>query len=452
MQKILDEYDFELEEDIVNKLNEKYDYDLDGKLVATVRALNKVGKEENLTDDELNIVNLFLSEEKVSVLDFLEIENYDDEEIFEKLGKYAVMELPFNFKELVKELWTIIEQNKEEFNFIVGRDYDKLKKEIKAIEQKYPEELKNNSYKTIYVLNAVDFYITSLNDKYSSKASLNITERYFSYKGWKLVNNLAKNVNDIIKKQREKRTENYEQLWKFRNMYNSSDKIELYIYGEILLSDLKKIERYYRELSIESNLTKAKAENVVNYYTYTLMMMYMANVENSQGIVLDIWKKNISLDSEIEKYIVQGAVRAKELLLKNKPFPSPRQIVKKLNITKGRAEKYDLNLLYLDTLSSGTRNRLLGKDKPQDLQKIVKDSKIERVEQGKKFFEMKQESGMTNAEIAEQCECSRKRVGLKIDDYIREEYKIKSKNKNFDENEFIEELGITKSKLVKIIK
>ena len=212
MQKILDEYDFEIEENIVNKLDEKYDYDLDKKLVATVRALYKVGKEENLSSDEVDIVNLFLSEEKVSILDFLKIENYNDEEIFEKLGKYAVIELLFDFKELKKELITIIELKREELKFSSNKDFDKLKREIKAIEYKYSEELKSNAYKTIYVLNVVNFYMTSLSKKYTVETSLNIVRRYFSYKGWKLVNNLTKNVDEITKKQRESRTEDYEKL------------------------------------------------------------------------------------------------------------------------------------------------------------------------------------------------------------------------------------------------
>lgn len=212
MKKNLNEYDIKFEEDVVNKLDKKYEYDVDKKLVACVNALYKIGKEEILSDDELDIVNLFLAEEKVDFLEFLEIENYDDEEIFEKLGKHALMELPFDFKELKKELITIIELNREVFKFSSNKDYDKLKREIKVIEHKYSEELKNNAYKTIYVLNAANFYITSLNNKYGLKTSLNITERYFSYKGWKLFNNLTKNVDDITKKQRENRTKDYEQL------------------------------------------------------------------------------------------------------------------------------------------------------------------------------------------------------------------------------------------------
>jgi hypothetical protein len=284
------------------------------------------------------------------------------------------------------------------------------------------------------------------------EASLDIIERYFSYKGWKLVNSPTKNVNDIIKKQRESRTEDYEELWEFRNMYSSNNKIELYIYRKMLLVDFEKLERYFRKLSMQKNSTVATKESVVSYYTHTLMMMYMANIENSREIVIDIWKENILLDSEIEKYIILGAQRAKKLLLQNKKFPTPRQIVQKLNITKTRAEKYGLELLYLDTLSSGTRNRLLGIDKPQDLKKIVKDSKKERVEQGRKFFKLKQENRMTNDEIAEQFRCSRKLIGSKINEYIKEEYKVYSKKENFDYDEFIKLFGITKNKLVRIIK
>ena len=216
-------------------------------------------------------------------------------------------------------------------------------------------------------------------------------------------------------------------------MYNSKT-IDILIYRKMLLADLKKLERYYRGLSMKENLTVATKESIINYYTYTytLMLMYIASVENSREIVIAIWEKYIQLDSEIEKYIILGAQKERELLEINKQFPTPRELVKKLNITKGRVVTYGLELLYLDTLSNGTRNRLLGIDKPQDLKKIVKDSKEERVEQGKKFFKLKKESGMTNAEIAEQCGISRKLVGLKINEYIREEYKIKSKNKNFD--------------------
>lgn len=57
---------------------------------------------------------------------------------------------------------------------------------------------------------------------------------------------------------------------------------------------------------------------------------------------------------------------------------------------------------------------------------------------------------MTNAEIAEQCGFSSKLVGSKINEYIKEEYRIKSKKK-FDDDEFIKEFGITK-KILKLIK
>lgn len=452
MKKNLNEYDIKFEEDIVNKLDKKYEYDLDKKLVACVNALYKVEKEEILSDDELDIVNLFLAEEKVDFLEFLEIENYDDEEIFGKLGKYAVIELPFDFRKLQKELITILELNREELKFSSNKDYDKLKREIKAIEHKYSEELKSNAYKTIFVLNVVNFYITSLSKKYATKTSLNIIERYFIYKGWKLLNNLTKNVDDITKKQRENRTEDYVKMWEYRNMYNSNNKIELYIYRKKLLLDLKRIERFYREISMEKNVTVATKEAIINYYTYTLMMMYIASVENSGEIVIAICENDIQLDAEIEKYIILGAQRAKDLLIKNKRYPSPRQLVQKLNITKGRAEKYDLNLLYLDTLSSGTRNRLLGIDKPQDLKKIVKDSKIKRIKQGKEFFNLKKEKNLTDAEIAQKCGINRKLVGLRMNEYIKEEYRIGSKKDNFDEDEFIKLFGITKNKLVRIIK
>ncbi len=451
MQKILDEYDFEIEEDVVNKLNEKYDYDLDKKLVACVNALHKVGKEKILSDDELDIVNLFLVEEKVSILEFLEIEDYDDEEISVRLGKYAVMELPFNFKELIKEIVVVIEDNKGDFSRFEKKDYNILIRETKAIEKKYSEELKTNEQKTIYVLNAVNFYINSINKKYGVETSLNIIERYISSKGWKLRRNLDKNVNDIIKKQRENRTEDYEQLWKYRNMYNSKT-IDIIIYRKMLLQDLKKIERYYRERSMGKNVTVTTKESIINYYTYTFMMMYIASVENSREIVLAIWENDIQLDAEIEKYIVQGAQKSKELLIKNKRYPSPRKLVKKLNITKGRAEKYGLKLLYLDTLSSGTRNRLLGIDKPQDLKKIVKNSKIERIKQGREFFKLKKENNLTDAEIAKKCGINRKLVGLRMNEYIKEEYKMGFKKDNFDEDEFIKEFDITKNKLLRIIK
>jgi hypothetical protein len=133
---------FEKEIDIVNKLNEQYEFDLDKKLVATVKALNKVGKSKKISSNELDIVNLFLAEEKVSVLEFLETDYFDDEEVFLKLGKYAVMELPFNFKELKKELITIVELNREELKFSDNKDYDKLKREIKKIEKNIVKNLK----------------------------------------------------------------------------------------------------------------------------------------------------------------------------------------------------------------------------------------------------------------------------------------------------------------------
>lgn len=123
-------------------------------------------------------------------------------------------------------------------------------------------------------------------------------------------------------------------------MYNSK-RIDIIFYRKMLLQDLKKIERYYRELYMHKNLTIATKESIINYYTYTLMMMHIASVENSREIVIAIWENDIQLDAEIEKYILLGAQRAKELLGKNKRFPAPRQLVQKLNITKIERKSMD---------------------------------------------------------------------------------------------------------------
>lgn len=442
----------EPEVDAVFEIEKKYKFDLDKKLTATVKALYKVGKNRKLSSDEVKIINLFLSEQRVLYYEFLEIEYYDDEELFNKLGMYAVSELPYNDKELCKEIVTLVKLNKEEFNCIPEKEFNKLLNEIKKMDSRYSEHIDNAENKIVYILDGVQQYVNFLFEKYSVYTSLEITERYFLYKGWKLINGLSKNTNDIIRKQRKARQENYVQMWKYRNMYNSKNKIEIFIYQKMLLSDLKRLERYYRELSMEGQPSVTKVENIVNYYTYTFILMYIANVENSTNVVKDIWSDKLSLVHNIEMHVIKGSHCSREFLKQNKKFPSPRKLVQELGITPTTAEKYGLELLYMDTLSSGTRNRLLSDNKPTPLKIIVKDSKKERINKGKKYLKFKQVNGLNDEEVAEQFGTNRQKVGRNIKEYIEVEYKVKSKGKNFDENEFMKKFAVTKNKIEKLKK
>ncbi|MBO0467481.1 hypothetical protein JZO73_08015 [Enterococcus plantarum] len=436
--------------DIVSTLDKKYEYDLDKKLVATIKALNKVSSKGNLTNDDIEIVNLFLSEQRVLIYEFLENEYYDEEELFIKLGRYAVMELPYSSKEFQKEMITLIELNQEEFKNIDSKDYNKLLREIKKVDKVYDNKINNEENSTTFALKVTQQYIDFLNGKYLKGSSLNIIDRYFYLRGWKLLNGLSKSLDDELKKQREDRQKNYFELWKYRNMYKSKNRIEVYIYHKFLLQDFKNLERYYRELSMLENVSRLIADRIINYYTYTFLVMYIANINESKLVVENIWNKQFLFDNENETYILEGVKCAEELVQQNKKIPSPRLLIKKLGITKSKAEQYNLEILYLDSLSSGTRNRLLLKNKPKPLKKVKGEAKINRINEGKHYFDYLQEKNTTIQKMSEKLGENRIKVSIKIDEYILSEYKVQSKNKNFDEDNFTKRFGITRNKLKRL--